>query len=146
MKAFLDTTLHQYHESIYKCIAAVDDSTSLCKNATADVKDLIHDSRVFLDSLKGRAETNAAKVNASVASLSQSFQREQAKFETLWSDVFTDNKTFLAFFYSRLDKLNVDFQVERKLRDDLAQHIAINEVQKAEIARAEREISLLKTE
>ncbi|XP_023745757.1 uncharacterized protein LOC111893911 [Lactuca sativa] len=146
MKAFLDTALHQYHESIDKCTAAVDDSSSLCKNPTADVKNLIHDSKVFLDSLNGHAETNATKVNASVASMSQSLQGEQAKFETLRSDVFTDNKTFLASVDSRLDKLNADFQVERKLRDDLAQHIAINEVQKAEIARAEREISLLKTE
>ncbi|XP_023771185.1 uncharacterized protein LOC111919854 [Lactuca sativa] len=127
MKAFLDTALHQYHESIDKCTVALDDSTSLCKNTTTDVKNLIHDSKVFLDSLKGHAETNAAKVNALVASLSQSLQGEQAKFETLRSDVFTDKKTFLASVDSRLDKLNADFQ-------------------KVEIARAEREILLLKTE
>ena len=71
MKAFMDTALHQYHESIDKCTAAVEDSTSLCKGATSDIKELIQDSKVFLDSLKGHAETNVVKVTASVDSLSQ---------------------------------------------------------------------------
>ncbi|XP_023757062.2 classical arabinogalactan protein 9-like [Lactuca sativa] len=55
-------TMNQYKKSIDKCTVAIDDSTSLCKRASSDVKDLIHDSKVFLDSLKGHADSNAAKL------------------------------------------------------------------------------------
>ncbi|XP_023729214.1 pectinesterase inhibitor 10-like [Lactuca sativa] len=110
LKDFMDTTMNQYAESIDKCTAAIDDSTSLCKRATADVKDLIQDSQVFLDSLK---ESNY--------SLSHSLQAEQTKFETVRSDLSTDTKTFLSSINSRFEKLTSDLLMERQIKDDFAQ-------------------------
>ncbi|XP_023771954.1 pectinesterase inhibitor 10-like [Lactuca sativa] len=101
LKAFMDTTLNQYTDSIDKCIATIDDSTSLCRRASADVKDLIQDSKVFLDSLKGHANSNAAKLTESIDSLFESLQVEQTKFEIVSSDLSADNKTFLSFIDSR---------------------------------------------
>ncbi|KAL7587931.1 hypothetical protein Lser_V15G41169 [Lactuca serriola] len=65
LKAFMDATLHQYTESIDKCTVTMDDSTSMCKRATSEDKDL-RDSQVFLDFFKGHADSNAAKVTESI--------------------------------------------------------------------------------
>ncbi|XP_023744183.1 uncharacterized protein PB18E9.04c-like [Lactuca sativa] len=74
LKEFLDIALEQYIESIEKSTQAVNDSSSACKKPTADVADVVHTTQIFLDSLKGHADTNAAKVQASVDSFSKSLQ------------------------------------------------------------------------
>lgn len=145
LKAFLDTALQQYHESIDKSTAAIDDSTSLCKRATSEVKELIQDSKVFLESLYGHAETNAAKVNTSIDALSQSLHSEQAKFQSLRTDIVADKKNFLSSVDSRLETLIVNFSMERQLRADLAQKASTLAVQKVDLEKVEWEIALLKT-
>ncbi|XP_023752112.1 flocculation protein FLO11-like [Lactuca sativa] len=76
LKAFLETALEQYTESIEKSTQSVTDSSSSCKKATADVAEVVHTTQIFLKSLKGHADTNAAKVQASVDSFSKSLQEE----------------------------------------------------------------------
>ncbi|KAL7618601.1 hypothetical protein Lser_V15G04328 [Lactuca serriola] len=142
----LDSLLASTTKIHRQITAAMDDSTSLCKRDTSDVKDLIHDYKVFLDTFKGHADSNAAKISESIDSLSQSLQAEQTKFETVHSNISADNKTFLSSIDSRFEKLTADFHMERQLKDDLAQQTAINAVQHATLAKAEQDISLLKTE
>ena len=74
-----------------KCSTVVDDSTSQCKHATKDVKDLIQYSKLFLELLQGHANSNATKVNDSVDSLTHSLQGEQAKFKAVRTDLQTEN-------------------------------------------------------
>ncbi|KAL7611673.1 hypothetical protein Lser_V15G06133 [Lactuca serriola] len=76
LKSFLDTALEQYTESIEKSTQVVNDPSSACKKATADVVDVVHTTQIFLESLKGHDDTNAAKVQASVDSFSKSLQEE----------------------------------------------------------------------
>ena len=50
--------------------AAVKESTYVCRKASADVTKVIRTMQIFLDSLKGHADTNAAKIRELVESLS----------------------------------------------------------------------------
>lgn len=87
LKAILDTTLQQYTESIEKSTTVVNDSTSLFQKATTEVADLVCDSKMFLESFKGHASSNATKVNATLDCLSVSLQEEKAMFDTVRSDI-----------------------------------------------------------
>ncbi|XP_023729838.1 pectinesterase inhibitor 10-like [Lactuca sativa] len=77
VNAFLDNAFEQYTEAIDKSTKTVDASTFACNKATTDVAELINNIQIFLDSLKGHVDDNAAKVNASVDSLSKSLQEEK---------------------------------------------------------------------
>ncbi|XP_023736905.1 pectinesterase inhibitor 10-like [Lactuca sativa] len=102
---FLDTALQQYSASIDKSRKAMDASTSSCKKAIADVIELIHDSKVFFESLKGHADSNASKVNATVDLLSKLLQEENTKFDSVRSRFQVDHTTFLSSVNTCLDKL-----------------------------------------
>lgn len=68
--------------------------------------------RIFLESLQGAAETNSNKVNATIESLSKTFQDEQAKFEKVLSGLQVDQASFQSSVSSRLDKLQEELAFE----------------------------------
>ncbi|XP_052623813.1 flocculation protein FLO11-like [Lactuca sativa] len=138
LKAFLDTALEQYTESIEKSTKAANESTSSCKKATTDVVEIVHSTQIFLESLKGHVETSTTKVNASVDSLSKSLQAEKTMFEAVRSSIQAENTSLISSVNSRLESLHADLAKESQA--------SIIEVQKVQLAQAEKEISLLKTE
>ena len=81
LKAFVETTIEQYTQAMDKSTNSIKESTSTCKKASGDVVEVIRTTQIFLDSLKGHADMNAAKIRESVESLSQSLKEEQQKFE-----------------------------------------------------------------
>lgn len=105
IKDFLDTALQQYSASIDKSRKDMDASTSSCKKAIVDVIELIHDSKVFFESLKGYTDSNASKVNATVDLLSKLLQEENTKFDSVRSRFQVDHTTFLSSVNTCLDKL-----------------------------------------
>ncbi|XP_023768812.1 uncharacterized protein LOC111917354 [Lactuca sativa] len=146
MKAFLDTSLQRYTESIDKSTKAVNASTSSCKKATIEVADLIRDSKIFLESFKGHADSNAAKVNTTVDSLSNSLQEEKAKFDTGRSEIKDDHSSHITSVNAQLDKLHADLAMENKIMDELARKSTTIEVQNVQLAQPKKEIDTLKTE
>lgn len=81
---------------------------------------MIEDAKVFLDSLKGVAESNATKFNSAIDSLSNSLQGEQQKFEMVRDSLQVDQTTLLTSTSTRLDKLQNDLAMENKFMDQLA--------------------------
>ncbi|XP_023760257.1 uncharacterized protein PB18E9.04c-like [Lactuca sativa] len=146
LKAFLETTLEQYMESIEKSTKAVDASTSSSKKASTAVTEIVQTTQIFLESLKGHANTNAAKVQASVDSLSKSLQEESTKFEAVRSSIQKENTSLLGSVSSRLESLHADLAKESALKEELACQSTQLEVQKVQLAHAEKEIGLLKTQ
>ncbi|KAL7582768.1 hypothetical protein Lser_V15G45356 [Lactuca serriola] len=133
-------TQQQLQDSIDKSTKAVDDSTSLYKKATTDVEDLIQDSKIFLDSFKGHADTNAAKVNDMIDSLSQSLYAEEEKFDTVRSEIQTKNHSLNMSVNSRLEKLHADLAMENKIMDDLARKTTQIEVQKVQLSQVDKRL------
>lgn len=74
VKAILETVLNKHESSIQRATEAVDASTLLSKKAVDEVKSLIHNAKIFIESLQGAAETNSNKVNAIIESLSKLFR------------------------------------------------------------------------
>ena len=101
----------------------MDSSTSTYKKAASEVTDLVHDSKIFLESFRGHADTNATKVNASVDSLTKSLQEETTKFDSVRTALQDDHSSFLTSVASRLDKLQADLAMENRIMDELA-HLA----------------------
>ncbi|KAL7588506.1 hypothetical protein Lser_V15G41267 [Lactuca serriola] len=126
--------------------AAITESTSVCKKASADVTEVIHTTKIFLDSLKGHADTNAAKIRESVESVSQSLQKEQQKFYDVRSSIQADNASLISSVSSKLDSLHADIAKESALKEEIARQASTIAVQQVQLAQAEKEISLLKTE
>ncbi|XP_023734999.1 flocculation protein FLO11-like [Lactuca sativa] len=146
LKAFVETAIEQYTTSIEKSTKAIDESTSSCKKATNDVTEIVHTTQIFLQSLKSHDDTSATKVQASVDSFSKSLQEESTKFEVVRSSIQTENTSFLILVNSCFASLHADLETESALKADLAKQASTIEVQKVQLAQAEKEISLLKTE
>ena len=121
-------------------------STSSCKKATTDVTEIVHTTHIFLDSWKSHVDTSATKVQASVDLFSKSLQEESTKFEAVRSSIQTENTSFLSSVNSRFASLQADLATESALKADLAKQASTIEVQKVQLAQAEKEISLLKIE
>ncbi|XP_023748912.2 pollen-specific leucine-rich repeat extensin-like protein 2 [Lactuca sativa] len=115
LKAFLETALEQYTESIEKSTKAI-----------------------FLESLKGHADTNAAKVQAYVDSLSKSLQEESTRFEAVRSSIQKENTSLLSSVSSRLEYLHADLAKESALKEQLACQSTQCEVLKVQLAHAEK--------
>lgn len=145
-KAFLETSLEQYTTSIEKSTQAVDASTSSCKKASTDVTKIVQRTQIFHESLKRHANTNAAKIHDSVDSFSKSLQEEQFKFEAVRSSIQAENSSLISSITSKLDSLHDNLETESALKEELARRSSTMEVQKVQLAQAEKEISLLKTE
>ncbi|XP_023731435.1 uncharacterized protein LOC111879190 [Lactuca sativa] len=97
----------------------VNDSSSACKKAIVDVADIVHTTQIFLNSLKGHTDTNAAK---------------------------EENTSLLRSVYSQLESLQADLANKSTLKEELTRQASTIEVQKVQLSQAEKEISLLKTE
>lgn len=94
---------------------AVDDSTQSNKKAIDEVKTIVSDAKVFLESLQAEAETNATKVNNTIDSLSKSLQAEKENFDQVCSSLQTDHASLQTSIDSRLKKLQADLATENKL-------------------------------
>ncbi|KAL7600247.1 hypothetical protein Lser_V15G21793 [Lactuca serriola] len=95
---------------------------------------------------KSYNDTSAAKVNAFVDSLSKCIQAEQTKFEVVHSSIQAENTSLISSVNFQFESLNVALAKESSLKEDLARQASTIEVQKVQLAQAEKEISLLKTE
>ncbi|KAL7619013.1 hypothetical protein Lser_V15G04290 [Lactuca serriola] len=146
LKAFVETAIEQYTKAMDESTDAIKESDSTCRKASADVAEVIQTTQIFLDSLKGYADTNAARVRESVEFLSQSLQEEQKKFANVRSSIQAENTSLISSVSSRLDSLHVDIAKESALREEIAHQASTIEVQKVHLAQAEKEITLLKTE
>ncbi|KAL7615919.1 flocculation protein FLO11-like [Lactuca sativa] len=142
LKAFLETAIKQYTDAIDRSTEAVDKSASSCAKATKEVSEVVHTTQIFLDSLKSHADTNQAKFQSSVDSFSKTLQDETTKFEALRTELKTESTSFLQSMDSRF----VSLAVESTLKEDLIKHQATIDIQKVQLAQAEKEISLLKTQ
>ncbi|XP_023752631.1 uncharacterized protein LOC111900995 [Lactuca sativa] len=89
----------------------------VCKKAYADVTEVIRTTQIFLDSLKGHADTNVTNIRESVASLSQYLKEEQMKFEEVRSSMKADNASLISSFSSKLDTLHADIAKEGTLKE-----------------------------
>ncbi|KAL7595963.1 hypothetical protein Lser_V15G29771 [Lactuca serriola] len=120
VKALIETSIQKHDESIQTATKTVDASTLSCKNASAEVGNIIEDANIFLDSLKGVTESNANKVNSAIDSLSKSLQGEQQKFEVVRASLKTNEIVLLSSISSRLNKLQNNLAMENKVMDELA--------------------------
>ncbi|XP_023754897.1 uncharacterized protein LOC111903350 [Lactuca sativa] len=146
LKAFVETTIDQYTQAMDKSTDAIKESTSTCKKASANVAEVIRTTQIFIDSLKGHADTNAAKIRESVGSFSQSLKEEQQIFDDVRSSIKADNASLIGSVSSRLDSLHVDIAKESALKEEIARQASTIAVQQVQLAQSEKEISLLKTE
>ncbi|XP_023734775.1 uncharacterized protein LOC111882635 [Lactuca sativa] len=146
LKAFVETAIEQYTKAMDKSTDAVNESTSLCKKATTDIAEVVRTTHIFLDSLKGHADTNVAKVRASVDSLSQTLQEEHTKFEDVCSSLKANNATLISSVSSKLDSMHAEIAKESALKEEIAKQASTIVVQQVQLTQAEKEISLLKTE
>ncbi|XP_023737424.1 uncharacterized protein LOC111885390 [Lactuca sativa] len=146
LKAFLDTALEQYTECIEISTKVVDASTSSCKKASTAVTEIVQTTQIFLESLKGHADTNAAKIQDFVDSFSKSLQEEQSKFEAVHSSIQAENSSLISSVTSKLDSIHANLATESVLKEELARRSSMLEVQKVQFTQEEKEISLLKTE
>lgn len=142
----METAIDQYTQAMDKSTDAIKESTSICKKASADVAKVIRTTQIFLDSLKGHADTNADKIRESVESLSQSLKEEQQKFDDVRSSLKADNASLIGSVSSRLDSLHADISKESALKEEIARQASTIAVQQVQLAQSEKEISLLKTE
>ncbi|KAL7604293.1 hypothetical protein Lser_V15G18964 [Lactuca serriola] len=125
LKAFLETAIKQYTDAIDRSTEAV-----------------VYTTQIFLDSLKSHVDTNIAKYQSSVDSFSKTLQDETSKFEALRNELKTESTSFLQSVDSRF----VTLAAESTLKEDLIKHQATIDIQKVQLAQAEKEISLLKTQ
>ncbi|XP_023770516.1 flocculation protein FLO11-like [Lactuca sativa] len=147
LKAFVETAIEQYKKkTIDKSTDAIKESTSVCQKASADVTEVIRTTHIFLDSLKGHADTNSATLRESVASLSRSLKEEHKKFEEVRSSIQVDNASLISLVSSKLDSLHADISNEGALKEEIARQASTIAVQHVQLAQVEKEISLLKTE
>ncbi|XP_023747966.1 flocculation protein FLO11-like [Lactuca sativa] len=114
IKAFLDTA-QQYTGSIDKSTKAVNESTSSCQKASADVADIVHTPQIFLESLKGHADTSTARVQDSVDFFSKSLQEEHTKFEDVRSSIQAENTSLLSSVSSGIESLHADLAKEKRV-------------------------------
>ncbi|XP_052623822.1 leucine-rich repeat extensin-like protein 5 [Lactuca sativa] len=141
LKAFVETSIEQYTQAMYKSTDAIKESTSVCKKASANVTEVICTTQIFLDSLKGHADTNVANIRESVASLSQSLKEEQTKFEEVRSSMKADNTSLIRSVSSKLDSLHADIAKEGALKEEIARQASTITVHHVQLAQAEKEIS-----
>ena len=120
LKAFIDTTLEQYTDSIDRSTKAIDASTSSCKKVIDDVTAIVGTTQIFLESLKGHADTNAAKIQDSVDSFSKSLQEEQSKFEAVRSSIQVENSSLISSVTSKFASLHANLATEKALKEELA--------------------------
>ena len=74
IQGMVDTFTKAHEASINSATAAIDASTKACVAVTEKVEKLFLDATLFLESLQGAAESNAAKVNSVVEKLATSFE------------------------------------------------------------------------
>ncbi|XP_023749557.1 uncharacterized protein PB18E9.04c-like [Lactuca sativa] len=139
LKGFIDTTLEQYTDSIDIYTKVIDASTSSCKKAVDDVTAIVGTTQIFLESLKGHADTNAAKIQDSVDSFSKSLQEEQSKFDDMLSSIQAENSSLISSVTSKLESLHANLATKSALTKELAQKSSTIEVQKVQLAQEEKE-------
>ncbi|KAL7587827.1 hypothetical protein Lser_V15G41173 [Lactuca serriola] len=117
LKAFVEAAIEQYTKAMEKSTEAVNEYTSLCKKATTDIAEVVRTTQIFLDSLKGHADTNAAQVRASVDSLSQALKEEHLKFEDVCSSLKANNASLISLVSSKLDSMHAEIAKESALKE-----------------------------
>ncbi|KAL7592155.1 hypothetical protein Lser_V15G35167 [Lactuca serriola] len=125
LKAFVETAIEQYTKAMDKSTDAIKESNSVFQKASADVTEVIRTIEIFLDSVKGHADTNAATLCESVASLSQSLKEEQEKFEDVRSSMQADKASLISSVSSKLDSLHADISNEGALKEEIARKASI---------------------
>ncbi|XP_052622726.1 pollen-specific leucine-rich repeat extensin-like protein 1 [Lactuca sativa] len=117
LKAFVEAAIEQYTKAMEKSTEAVNEYTSLGKKATTDIAEVVRTTQIFLDSLKGHADTNAAQVRASVDSLSQALKEEHLKFEDVCSSLKANNASLISLVSSKLDSMHAEIAKESALKE-----------------------------
>ncbi|XP_023750787.1 uncharacterized protein LOC111899139 [Lactuca sativa] len=145
VQGILETVFKRHEASIQNAKDVVDASTKSSQQAVDEVKSLIHDAKIFLESLQGASETTSNKVNATIESLSKTFQDEQMKFNQLRSALQDDLVSFQSSVTIRLDKLQEDLAFENKVMDELAHQTTMIKTQGVRLIQAQREIDELKS-
>ena len=72
----VDEFTKKHEASINSATVAIDASTKACVVATEKVEKLFRDATLYLESLQGAVESNAAKVNSFVEKLATLFETE----------------------------------------------------------------------
>ncbi|CAI9297638.1 unnamed protein product [Lactuca saligna] len=143
VKSILETVLQRHESSIQNAKDDVDASTMSSKKVVDAVKSLVHDARIFLESLQGASETNSNKVNATIESLSKTFQDEQAKFDQVRSGLQADQTSFQSSVASRLEKLQEELSFENRVMDELDRQTTMIKTQIVHLNQARRDIDEL---
>lgn len=146
VKAIVEKVLKEHDTSIQKATEVVTASVLSSKKVVDDDKTLIHDARIFLESLQGAAEANANKVNATIESLSKSLQAEKQKFDQVCSSLETDQASLQSSIESLLEKLQADLALENKILDELTRQTTLIKTQSVWLTQAHKEIEELKYE
>ncbi|XP_052625772.1 flocculation protein FLO11-like [Lactuca sativa] len=142
----VDTFTKAHEASIKSATAAIDASTKAGAATTEKVEKLFRDATLFLESLQGAAESNAAKVNSVVEKLATSFKTKQNHFASLRRTLEADNKSFQTTIEDRLTKLQEDLATENYVMDVLARKTTALKIKSLQLSQTEKEVDSLRSE
>lgn len=98
---------------------AVVDSERICKETTEKVKKLLCEVTTFMGTFQNPFELSNTNANKVISSLGETLQTEKTALAKVRTEIKNDHAKLQTSITSKLDKLQEDLAIQKKIMDEL---------------------------